>query len=114
VIDAVVHAVAGEDEIGFYFFEGAIKAFVDIWPGERVSGLRESGDALARESEIDELEAVRVEAFAEESGLDHGDIVAGVRDGVAEEKDVALEGCRDCRDGGVLRDSGSGEAGEMK
>ena len=109
VIDPVIHAVAGEDEVGFHFSESAIETLVKIGPGERMTGFRESGDAITREAEVDELEAARIETLREEGGLDHGDRVSGVGDRVSEEKDLALEWCGDRR---VLCDAGRGERDE--
>jgi hypothetical protein len=109
VIDPVVHAVAGENEVGFYLREGAIETLVDIRPGERMTGFSESGHPLTRKSEIDEFETGRVETFREEGGLYHGDRVAGVGDRVTEEKDFAFEGSGDRR---VLRNTGRGEGKE--
>ena len=85
VVDAIVHAVAGDHEIGFGLFKGARQAFVDVGPREGMLGLGESGDAFRREAAGDDLGGKAIEV---EGGLEIDEVVAGRRDRVAEEEDA--------------------------
>lgn len=85
MVDAVVHAVAGDDEIGFCLLKGAGEALVDIGSGEGVFGFGESGDTFRGEAGGDDFRGVAVEM---EGGLEVNDVVAGGGDGVAEDEDA--------------------------
>ena len=85
VVDAIVHAVAGDDEVGFGFGEGAVEALGDVGSWEGVAGFGESGDALGAEADGDDFGSVSLKV---KGGLQVGDEVAGIGDGVAEEDDA--------------------------
>lgn len=84
VVDAIVHAVAGDDEVGFGFGEGAVEALGDVGSGEGVAGFGESGDAFGAEAEGHDFGGVALQV---KGGLQVGDKVAGVGNGVAEKED---------------------------
>ena len=89
-VDAVVHAVAGDDEVGFGLGEYAVEAFVEIRAGEFAAGvafLGEAGDGLAGEAEVEEFEC-EIRVFGDEGGFDVCDVGATVGDAVAEENDA--------------------------
>src|SRR4051812_11954504 len=55
-INAVVHAIAREDQIWFGFLQGSREAFVQIRPGKlstRVAGFCQARDGLAGQTKID-------------------------------------------------------------
>ncbi len=89
-VDAVVHAVAGDDEVGFGLGEYAVEAFVEIRAGEFAAGvafLGEAGDGFAGEAEVEEFEC-EIRVFGDEGGFDVCDVGATVGDAVAEEDDA--------------------------
>ena len=85
VVDAIVHAVAGDDKIGLDFGESAGEALGDIGSGKRVGRLGEAGDAFGWKAEGDHFGSVAADC---ECGLKVDDVVAGGGDGVAEEEDA--------------------------
>jgi hypothetical protein len=85
VVDAIVHAVAGDDEIGLDLAEGAGEALGDIGSGEGMGRLGEAGDAFGGKAQSDDCGSVAVNG---ERGLEVDDVVSGVGDGVAEEEDA--------------------------
>lgn len=85
VVDAIVHAVAGDDEVGFGFGEGAVEALGDVGAGEGMTGFGEAGDAFGAESDGDDFGGVSLEV---EGGLEVDDEVTRGGDGVAEEDDA--------------------------
>ncbi len=87
VVDAVVHAVAGDYDVGFGFGEGAVESFVDVRSGEGVIGFGESGAGFAGEACVDEFGDGR-DAVGAEVGFDVGDEASGVGIGIAEEEDA--------------------------
>ena len=90
IIDAVVHPVAGDDEVGLRLRQHAVEPLMQIGPGKtaaRMAGLGKSGDRLARQTEIDELD-LAVGEFRHGIRLDAFDVMTAVRDAVAEEDDA--------------------------
>ena len=89
-VDAVVHAVAGDDEVGFGLREDAVEAFVEIRAWEFAAGvtfLGEARDGFAGEAEVEEFEC-EIRVFGDEGGFDVSDVGATVGDAVAEEDDA--------------------------
>ncbi len=89
-VDAVVHAVAGDDEVGFGLGEDAVEAFVEIRAREFAAGVTffgETGDGFAGEAEVEEFEC-EIRVFGDEGGFDVSDVGAAVGDAVAQENDA--------------------------
>ncbi len=89
-VDAVVHAVAGDDEVGFGLGEYAVEAFVEIRTGEFAAGVTffgEARDGLAGEAEVEEFE-FEIGVFGDEGGFDVCDVGATEGDAVAKENDA--------------------------
>ena len=89
-VDAVVHAVAGDNEVGFGLGEDAVEAFVEIRAGEFATGVAffgEARDGLAGEAEVEEFEC-EIRVFGDEGGFDVCDVGAAVGDAIAEEDDA--------------------------
>jgi hypothetical protein len=89
-IDAAIHAVAGEDEIGFHEREDAVEALVQ--PGAwkfavGVSVFAEATDGFAGEAAIDDVE-MAIGELGEKEGLEEIGVLAGVGDAVTEEEDA--------------------------
>jgi hypothetical protein len=107
MVDAAVHPIAGEHEVGPRDAEHAVDAFGHVRPRKPpvgVTWLRQAGDRLARQSHVDHLgrEALRLHP-----GGEVGHPAAVVRDAVAENDNppgiahrVHHRGRR-CRFGGV-------------
>ena len=113
VVDAIIHAVAGEDELGSGFFEDATETFMHGGPWELASGV--AGFAQARGGFAGEAEWNDRIFFArvlrDHGGLDDLDVAAGLGDAVTE-KDEAFFGRRGCGGRGARTDKGrqQGEA----
>ena len=92
VVDAVVHAVAGDDEVGLRLREDPVEPLVQVRPGEGpagVAGLAQARDRFARQADVEELG--RHGGVPEPQGrLDVFDVLAGVRDAIAEEDDPSV------------------------
>ena len=91
VIDAVVHAVTGDDQIRLGLLQDAVEPFVQVGAGEGAPGvprLGEPRDGLAGQAEVQELASERGVAEPQ-VGLDELDVLAAVRDAIAQEDDPA-------------------------
>lgn len=98
VVDAIIHAVAREDELGRGFFEDATETFMHGGPWERASGVAgfaEAGGGFAGEAEWDNGVFV-LGVVRDHGGLDDLDVAAGLGDAVTEKDDAFF--CR--RSGG--------------
>ncbi len=107
-IDAVVHAITGDDEIWLDLVQGTFEAFVEVGPWEGAAGmtsLGQTGDGFRWEPKIDVVGGSSGMTQAA-GGLDPLHPGAGVRDAVAEEEDAS-------GGGGIGRggDPGGGTAG---
>ena len=95
VVDAIIHAVAGEDELGGGFFEDATETFVHGGPWELASGVAgfaQAGGGFAGEAERDNG-VFFAWVLRDHGGLDDLDVAAGLSDAVTE-KDEAFFGGR--------------------
>lgn len=94
IVDAVVHAIAGEDEVGLDLGEGAIEAFVEVGSRELaagVAGFGKAGNGFAGEAEIDDVE-FEGWILAARVGFEEFNVFPAVGDAVAEEKNAARAG----------------------
>ena len=94
-IDAVVHAIAGQDDVGLGLGEDAGEPLVEIGPGKLaagVAGFRETRDRLARQAEADDFTAPTGDAETDD-GFDEIHVGSAVGDAVAEDDDAS--GCRE-------------------
>ena len=92
LIDAVVDAVAGDDERRLELREHATETLMQIRTRERaagVTGLGETGRRLAREAHVHDRRT-RESLLRADRGLDVDRPVAAVSDAVAEEEDARL------------------------
>src|SRR5207245_1088083 len=89
LVDAVVHAVAGEDQVGPGPGQHAVEALVQVGAGELAVGVAffaEAGNGLAGEAAVNDLEGAIGEA-KEKLRFDVVDVLAALGDTVAEEED---------------------------
>ncbi len=93
VVDAIIHAVAREDELGGGLFEDATETFVHGGPWELASGVAgfaQAGGGFAGEAEWnDSVFFARV--LRDHGGLDDLDVAAGLSDTITQ-KDEAFFG----------------------
>lgn len=89
-IDAVVHAIAGEHEVGSGFFQQCIEAGMQVRAGKRavgVAGFGEAADGFAGHAEIEHFEfPLRVGLQKERLEAIH--VIAGIGDAVADDDDA--------------------------
>lgn len=90
MVDAIVHPVAGDDEIGLGELEGAVQAFVDIGAREWVGGFGESGHSFGPQTNGDDF---RDMALKVKGSLEVGDVGPVGSDGVSENENTI--GCKD-------------------
>ena len=86
VVDPVVPAVAGDDDVGCGFGEGAVEAFVDVGAGEGVVGFGEAGAGFAGEADGEQF-GEGGDTLGAEVGFEVSDEASGVGVGIAEEED---------------------------
>lgn len=96
-VDAIIHAVTGDDKVGLGFGEDAFEPLREIGSWESassVTGFGEAGDGFAGEAEVEDF-ALPLRFMEVDKGLNVSDVEAAVGDAVAEEEDPT----RDCRFG---------------
>lgn len=94
VVDAIIHAVACEDELGGGFFEDATETFVDVgsWKlASGVAGFAQAGGGFAGEAERDDGVCFAW-VLRDHGGLDDLDVAAGLGDAVTEKDDAFFSG----------------------
>jgi hypothetical protein len=102
-VDAVVHAVAGDDEIWLDGGEDALKPLMEVGAGELAAGVPffgEAGYGLAAEAEVEHLDGL-VRMLSDGSGLDDLNIGATEGDAIAEEENAfgSWQRCDGCDSG---------------
>jgi hypothetical protein len=111
MVNAVVHAVAGDDEIRLCFFEGAVEALVNIRAREGMIGLRLTGERFARKTEVNQVgKRMPGLGILPKKCFDEGNVAAVVSDGVTEKQDAALERWQ----GVIGAGGGDGDAGQKE
>ena len=110
VVDAVVHAVAGDDQLRFHRGEHAIEPLVQIGARELAVGMaffRKARNGLARQAEVEHLPG-RVRMISEERRLDNLHVGAAVGDAVAKEQQAFLRRRRSGQGDGQTEDQEEG------
>jgi len=84
IVDPVIHAVAGEDQIRPGLGEGVVEPGVNVGAWKGVGGLGEAGAALAGQAEVDEL---GLGMTGTQGGFQEDDEMASSGDGISQEND---------------------------
>ncbi len=85
VVHTAVHAVAGDDKIGFGFLKDPPEAFVEVGARERAAGVPRFGQpayCLAWKPEIDEFGDFSIGIFDPHGRLEDRDVTARMGDAI--------------------------------
>ena len=90
IVDAIVHAITGKDELGFCFFQHPVEALVQVWAGKTatgMAGLTQAGKGLAGQADREKI-IFYIGMPGDESGFYDLKIAARLGDAIAEKNDA--------------------------